>query len=101
MPTSLTPPKNQELDDLDVDVWLLGVLLTPQGYQADAARAALAARTTGTTVLLANHAAPTGGWDAAGGSGVWSPGAATAWRQESRVPNRTSSGRGSSGAADT
>ncbi|WP_432570713.1 carbon-nitrogen hydrolase family protein [Kineococcus sp. SYSU DK005] len=53
------------------DAWLLGVLLSPGGYGADAERAAQVARRHGVPVVLANHAGPTGGWVGAGGSGVW------------------------------
>jgi predicted amidohydrolase len=63
-----------ELSQLDADAWLLGVLLTPAGYDDDAGRAARAAGRTGATVLLANHAAPTGGWIPAGRSGTWESG---------------------------
>lgn len=63
-----------ELSQLDADAWLLGVLLTTAGYDNDAGRAARAAARTGATVLLANHAAPTGGRVPAGRSGTWNPG---------------------------
>ncbi|WP_432544327.1 carbon-nitrogen hydrolase family protein [Kineococcus sp. SYSU DK002] len=56
------------------DAWLLGVLLSPQGYRADADRAAEVARRYRVPVVLANHAGPTGGWAGAGGSGSWWPG---------------------------
>ncbi|MBT0771652.1 carbon-nitrogen hydrolase family protein [Kineosporia sp. J2-2] len=53
------------------DAWMLGVLLTGPGYAADAARAAQVAQRHGVTVVLANHAGPSGGMVGCGGSGMW------------------------------
>ena len=55
------------------DAWLLGVLLSPGGYGADAERAAHVAERHRVPVVLANHAGPTGGWVGAGRSGAWRP----------------------------
>ena len=56
------------------DAWLLGVLLSPGGYGSDVDRAVEVARRHRVPVVLVNHAGPTGGWTAAGGSGSWWPG---------------------------
>ena len=53
------------------DAWILPLLTSPTGYPGDVARALRAATRTGMTVAFANHAAPTGGWPTAGGSGAW------------------------------
>jgi predicted amidohydrolase len=54
-------------------IYAAGVLITRKGYDADAALVQGYARTHRMTALMANHAAPTGGYTPAGGSAVWSP----------------------------
>ncbi len=65
--------ETQVMAAAQADAWLLGMLLSPGGYQADAERAADVARRHGIAVAMANHAAPTGGWVGAGRSGLWCP----------------------------
>ncbi|MEO5934770.1 MAG: carbon-nitrogen hydrolase family protein, partial [Duganella sp.] len=46
------------------------------GYERDAALLQQYASDIGMGVLMANHAAPSGGYDVAGGSAVWAAGGA-------------------------
>jgi predicted amidohydrolase len=55
-------------------VYAAGVLITEKGYAADARLFERYAAQHGMTVLMANHAAPTGGWTPAGKSAIWRPG---------------------------
>lgn len=55
-------------------VYLAGVLISKGGYAADAAQLQGYARDFNMGVLIANHAAPSGGYEAAGRSAFWAPG---------------------------
>lgn len=55
-------------------LYLAGVLISKGGYAHDAALLAQYAADFGMGVLMANHAAPSGGYDVAGGSAVWTAG---------------------------
>ena len=55
------------------DVYAAGVLMTASGLSDCLARMARYARNHGMAVLMANHAAPTGGWTPAGTSTIWAP----------------------------
>jgi predicted amidohydrolase len=55
-------------------LYLAGVLISKGGYAADAAKLQSYATDFGMGVLIANHGAPSGGYDAAGRSAFWSPG---------------------------
>ena len=55
----------------DANLYLASMLVTPSDYEADAARLGAYARRHGLAVALANHGAPTGGLDSAGGSAIW------------------------------
>ena len=57
-------------------LYLAGVLVSKGGYAHDTALLERYAADFGIGVLMANHAAPSGGYDAAGGSAVWSAGGA-------------------------
>lgn len=57
-------------------LYLAGVLISKGGYEADAAKLKSYATDFGMGVLIANHGAPSGGYDAAGRSAFWSPGGA-------------------------
>jgi len=57
-------------------LYLAGVLISKGGYDADAAKLKSYATDFGMGVLIANHGAPSGGYDAAGRSAFWSPGGA-------------------------
>lgn len=50
------------------------MLVSEAGYPADSAKLQCYAVEHGFGVLLANHAAPTGGWTPAGRSAFWAPG---------------------------
>ncbi len=52
-------------------VYAASVLISPGGYEKDAALLQGHARRHGLPVLMANHAGPTGGWESAGRSGMW------------------------------
>jgi predicted amidohydrolase len=54
-------------------VYAAGVLITPEGYEADAAMLRDRATRHRMLVMIANYGAPTGGWLSAGRSAVWSP----------------------------
>lgn len=54
-------------------IYAAGVLVGEQGYAADTANLRGYAKKYGMTVLMANHASPTGGWAPAGKSAIWSP----------------------------
>jgi predicted amidohydrolase len=53
------------------NVYAAGVLITEKGYEADAALLRQYARQHRMAALMANHAAPTGGWIPAGKSALW------------------------------
>jgi predicted amidohydrolase len=55
-------------------LYLAGVLISKGGYAADAAKLQGYAADLGLAVMIANHAAPSGGYDAAGRSAFWAPG---------------------------
>ncbi|MBI3144181.1 MAG: GFA family protein [Pseudogulbenkiania sp.] len=55
-------------------LYAAGVLVSEAGYPADAALLQRYAAEHGFGVLMANHAAPTGGWTPAGCSAFWAPG---------------------------
>lgn len=57
-------------------LYLAGVLISKGGYAADAAKLQSYAADLGMGVLIANHAAPSGGYDVAGRSAFWAPGGA-------------------------
>ena len=57
-------------------LYLAGVLWSEKGYAADAADLARAARENKLTCLVANHGAPSGGYQSAGRSALWAPGGA-------------------------
>jgi predicted amidohydrolase len=57
-------------------LYLAGVLISKGGYEADAAKLKGYATDLGMGVMIANHGAPSGGYDAAGRSAFWSPGGA-------------------------
>lgn len=59
-------------------VYLAGVLISDAGYAGDAASLQRHASELGMGVLMANHAAPSGGYAAAGRSAWWQPGGALA-----------------------
>ncbi|MEE4754870.1 carbon-nitrogen hydrolase family protein [Pseudomonas alliivorans] len=52
-------------------VYAASVLISPGGYENDAALLQGHARRHGLPVLMANHGGPTGGWESAGRSGLW------------------------------
>ena len=52
-------------------VYAASVLISPGGYEKDAALLQGHARRHGLPVLMANHGGPTGGWESAGRSGLW------------------------------
>ncbi|UFI47008.1 MULTISPECIES: carbon-nitrogen hydrolase family protein [Pseudomonas syringae group] len=52
-------------------VYAASVLISPGGYAQDAELLAGHARRHNLPVLVANHGAPTGGWESAGRSGLW------------------------------
>jgi predicted amidohydrolase len=53
------------------DVYAAGVLITPNGIEADSAQLRGYAVEHRMVVLMANHATPTGGWATAGRSAIW------------------------------
>lgn len=55
-------------------LYAAGVLVSEAGYPTDAARLQRYATAHGFGVLMANHAAPTGGWTPAGRSAFWASG---------------------------
>jgi len=55
-------------------LYLAGVLISKGGYAADAAKLQSYAADFGMGVMIANHAAPSGGYEAAGRSAFWAPG---------------------------
>jgi predicted amidohydrolase len=55
-------------------LYLAGVLISKGAYAADAAKLQQYAKDFGIGVMIANHAAPSGGYDAAGRSAFWCPG---------------------------
>ena len=55
-------------------LYLAGVLISKGGYAHDTALLEQYAADFGIGVLMANHAAPSGGYDVAGGSAVWTAG---------------------------
>ena len=57
-------------------LYLAGVLISKGGYEHDASLLKQYAADFGIGVLMANHAAPSGGYDVAGGSAVWAAGGA-------------------------
>jgi predicted amidohydrolase len=57
-------------------LYLAGVLISKGGYEHDASLLKQYAADLGMGVLMANHAAPSGGYDVAGGSAVWAAGGA-------------------------
>jgi len=78
-------------------VYAAGVLITEKGYAADAALLERYATEHGMTYLMANYAAPTGGWFPAGKSAIWCAGgrrvaAATGTEQALVVATRESGG---------
>ncbi|HGM5857814.1 MULTISPECIES: carbon-nitrogen hydrolase family protein [Serratia] len=52
-------------------IYAAGVLVSEAGYAKDSAALAGYARRYGMVTLMANHAAPTGGWIPAGRSAIW------------------------------
>lgn len=52
-------------------IYAAGVLISEAGYAKDSAALAGYARHYGMVTLMANHAAPTGGWIPAGRSAIW------------------------------
>ena len=57
-------------------LYLAGVLISKGGYAQDAALLQQYAAEFNLGVLMANHAAPSGGYDVAGGSAIWTAGGA-------------------------
>ncbi len=53
--------------------YLAGVLWSEKGYSQDAATLACHARELGLLAVLANHGAPSGGYQSAGQSAIWAP----------------------------
>jgi predicted amidohydrolase len=60
--------------DAGANLYLAGVLWSAKGYAADAAQLQTYATEYPVAILMANHGAPSGGYAAAGRSGVWAPG---------------------------
>lgn len=58
---------------MGASVYAAGVLISKQGYAADAALFAEYAAQHGMVTLMANHCGPTGGWEPAGKSCIWLP----------------------------
>lgn len=56
---------------LGARVYAVGALVSRAGYRGDAERLAELAAANRMPVVLANHGAPTGGWDPAGCSAIW------------------------------
>lgn len=65
------PEHVQRMAEAGVWVYAASVLISPGGYENDAALLEGHARRHGLPVLMANHGGPTGGWDSAGRSGLW------------------------------
>lgn len=61
----------QKAAEKGADIYAAGVLITEGGYQTDAALFKQYARRHNMVVLMANHCAPTGGWEPAGKSAIW------------------------------
>lgn len=64
----------QAAADAGASLYVAGVLISTGGYAADAALLRGHAETHDMGVLLANHAAPSGGYASAGNSAFWAPG---------------------------
>ncbi|MCV6589832.1 MAG: carbon-nitrogen hydrolase family protein [Marinobacterium sp.] len=54
-------------------IYAAGVMFSHQGYDDNSQQLKHYAQEHGMTVLMANHGAPTGGWQAAGKSTIWGP----------------------------
>ncbi|MBI6855379.1 carbon-nitrogen hydrolase family protein [Pseudomonas cichorii] len=65
------PEHAQRAADGGAWVYAASVLISPAGYEHDAALLQGHARRHGLPVLMANHAGPTGGWQSVGCSGFW------------------------------
>ena len=63
-------------------IYAAGVLVSEAGYAKDSIALADYARRYGMVTLMANHAAPTGGWIPAGRSAIWDN------KESSRLPRR-------------
>lgn len=64
------PAHAQRLSDGGAWLYAASVLISPEGYEHDAALLAEHARRHRLPVLMANHGGPTGGWQSAGRSGL-------------------------------
>lgn len=60
--------------DAGATLYVAGVLISAGGYDTDAALLRQYAQEHAMTVLMANHAAPSGGYACAGKSAIWAPG---------------------------
>lgn len=63
----------QAAAEAGAQVYAAGVLVSPQGYEADSALWQQAAQRHRMYVLVANHGAPSGPWASAGRSACWGP----------------------------
>jgi predicted amidohydrolase len=65
------PGHAAESVSLGAQLYAVGALVSQAGYEMDADQLVDRARTHRMPVVLANHGAPTGGWQPAGRSAVW------------------------------
>ncbi|WP_024647126.1 carbon-nitrogen hydrolase family protein [Pseudomonas syringae] len=65
------PEHAQRISDGGAWLYAASVLISPGGYEHDAELLSGHARRHSLPVLMANHGAPTGGWESAGCSGMW------------------------------
>ncbi len=65
------PEHAEQAAKVNSTVYVAGVLITPGGYDEDAALLQGYARKHGMMVIMANFATPTGGWETGGKSAIW------------------------------
>lgn len=65
------PEHAEKAAKVNSTVYAAGVLITPSGYDEDAALLQGYATKHGMMVIMANFATPTGGWETAGKSAIW------------------------------
>ena len=78
------PDHVQRCSELGADVYMAGVLITPEGYQEDTEALRLYSQEFNLLVAMANHSQPTGGWLPAGKSAIWFDGELLACANENQ-----------------
>ena len=62
----------EHYSEIGADVYIMGALITENGYQADTTKMKTYAKKFNILVAMANHIEPIGDWQPVGKSAIWS-----------------------------